>query len=201
MTPTEILAALKSGNETFINAKTNPGDVSAARREELVRGQHPFAAVITCSDSRVVPEHIFSVGLGELFVIRTAGNVVSDFESGSAEYAAGHLGVGAIVVMGHTHCGAVGAAREGGHALTSGNQGGGHGATKGLQRGLAAIISEIQRAIAGTHSAVEATRANVNNSVNRLLENRELLELIDDGSVELFKAVYDIESGRVEFFQ
>ncbi|MDR0838520.1 MAG: carbonic anhydrase [Oscillospiraceae bacterium] len=190
MTPTEIIATLRSGNAAYIDAKTNPGDVSAARRAELANGQHPIAAVITCSDSRVVPEHIFSVGLGELFVIRTAGNVVSDFESGSAEYAAGHLGVSVIVVMGHTHCGAVGVAREG-H---------GHGGGKGVPRGLNAIISEITRAISGAGSAAEAVRANVNNSVNRLLENPEILELLDAEKLEIYRAVYDIDSGAVEFF-
>ncbi|MDR0905861.1 MAG: carbonic anhydrase [Oscillospiraceae bacterium] len=183
MTNTEIIAALKSGNDAFIKPST-------ARRAELVKGQHPLAAVLTCSDSRVVPEEIFSVSLGELFVIRTAGNVVSDFESGSVEYAAGHLGVTAIIVMGHTHCGAVGAAREGGH----------HGETV-APHGLNAIISEITRAISGTKSAAEAVRANVNNSVNRLLENREILELLDEGKAEIYKAVYDIETGKVEFFQ
>jgi len=192
MTSQEIIARLKAGNEAFVRSKTNASDTSAERREELVRGQSPFVTIITCSDSRVVPEHIFSAGLGELFIIRTAGNVVSDFESGSAEYGAEHLHTGAIVILGHTHCGAVGAARENMNH---------HNAAIGNPRGLNAIVSEIAHAIVGTRSAGEAVRANVNNSVNRLLENRVILELIDDGKVEILKAVYDMDSGKVEFFQ
>ena len=192
MTPQEIIARLQAGNEEFVRSRTNSSDTSDERREELAKGQHPFATIITCSDSRVAPEHIFSVGLGELFVIRTAGNVVSDFESGSAEYAADHLHTGAIVVLGHTHCGAVGAARE------SANH---HNASIGKPRGLNAIISEISRAIADAKTATEAVRANINNSVNRLLENHNILEMVDDGKTEILKAVYDIETGKVEFFQ
>ena len=192
MIPQEIIARLQAGNDAFVAAKTNPSDISAARREELVKGQHPIATVITCSDSRVVPEHIFSVGLGEIFVIRTAGNVVSDYESGSVEYAVDHLHTGAVIVLGHTHCGAVGAARE-----TMNH----HNAGIGNPRGLNAIISEISRAIHDTKTATEAVRANVNNSVNRLLENHKLLDMIDDGKTEVFKAVYDLDTGKVEFFK
>lgn len=192
MTPTEIIEKLRAGNDEFVRSLANASDTSAERRAELANGQKPFATIITCSDSRVVPEHIFSVGLGELFVIRTAGNVVADLESGSAEYAADHLHTAAIVVMGHTHCGAVGAARE------SANH---HNASYGKPRGLNAILSEISRAISDAKTATEAVRANVNNSVNRLLENHNILEMVDDGKTEIFKAVYDIETGKVEFFQ
>ncbi|MDR0862378.1 MAG: carbonic anhydrase [Oscillospiraceae bacterium] len=187
MTVTEIIEALKSGNAEYLSAKTNNGDVSEARRRDLaVNGQHPFAVVLTCADSRVVPEHIFSVGLGSLFVIRTAGNVVGDFESGSAEYAAAHLGAQVIVVMGHTHCGAVGAALEGGHA---------HGHT-----GLGALVGEITYALAGETEPLAACRKNIDNSVARLLENAELRELVNAGKAAIHKAVYDIETGAVEFY-
>ena len=110
-TPAKALEKLKAGNARYINAKVNSEDISQGRRTDtLVNGQKPYAIIITCSDSRVVPENIFKPGIGELFVIRIAGNVIDEHQLGSIEYAASHLGAPLIVVMGHTHCGAVHAA-------------------------------------------------------------------------------------------
>ena len=109
--PFEALEKLKKGNQDYISALTNPASIELDLRKNLAtNGQQPYAVILTCSDSRVAPEHIFSAGLGELFVIRTAGNVVGDFELGSIEYGVEHLGAPIIVVMGHNHCGAVEAA-------------------------------------------------------------------------------------------
>ena len=111
----EALLKLQQGNEKYLNASVNPGDVSPAiRKDTCENGQFPYAVVITCSDSRVIPESIFSAGIGELFTIRVAGNVVKDFEPGSVEYAVDHLGSNLVVVLGHTNCGVVGAAIGGG---------------------------------------------------------------------------------------
>ena len=94
-----------------IGATANPGDVSPKiRHKTCTEGQEPYAIVITCSDSRVIPESIFSAGIGELFVIRVAGNVMDKHQLGSVEYAADHLGCNLVVVLGHDNCGAVGAA-------------------------------------------------------------------------------------------
>ena len=110
----EALAKLKKGNEAYITAETSSGNVSPELRSSTcVNGQKPYAVIVTCADSRVVPEHIFSAGIGELFVIRVAGNVIDDVVLGSIEYAADHLNTPLVVVMGHTHCGAVGAAIKG----------------------------------------------------------------------------------------
>ncbi len=99
---------LKEGNRRYLQVKNEIGDISpAVRRDTCVNGQNPFALIITCSDSRVIPEAIFQVGIGDLFVIRIAGNVIDNHQLGSIEYAADHLGVKLIVVLGHTHCGAV----------------------------------------------------------------------------------------------
>ena len=97
---------LKNGNQEFLN-KLNTNKELKDKRDALVKGQHPEVLVITCSDSRVVPEYIFSCGLGDIFVIRTAGNVINEGELATAEYAIEHLKVKRIVVLGHTHCGAV----------------------------------------------------------------------------------------------
>ena len=108
MTADEAIEKLKSGNMRYLLMNSNSGNVSAALRKfTYEHGQHPHAIIVTCSDSRVIPETIFSAGLGELFVIRVAGNVIDDHQLGSIEYAAGHLGSPVVVVLGHTHCGAV----------------------------------------------------------------------------------------------
>ena len=99
---------IEQGNKDFVNKINN--DISLKeRRDELVNGQHPEALVITCSDSRVVPEMIFNCSLGDIFVIRTAGNVINEGELATVEYAIEHLKVKRIIVLGHTHCGAVNA--------------------------------------------------------------------------------------------
>ena len=111
----EALEKLKEGNQRYLTAAANPGDVSPAIRQYTCEnGQSPYAVVITCSDSRVISESIFSAGIGELFTIRVAGNVMDNHQMGSVEYAADHLGTKLAVVLGHTNCGAVGAAVAGG---------------------------------------------------------------------------------------
>ena len=111
ISPKDALEKLKEGNKRYITAEFNTSDVSQLKRvDALDNGQAPYAIIITCSDSRVIPENIFMTGIGELFVIRIAGNVIDEHQLGSIEYAASHLGAPLIVVMGHTHCGAVDAA-------------------------------------------------------------------------------------------
>lgn len=107
----EAKERLIAGNKKFLDAGANPGDISPQIRLNTVEhGQHPYAIVLCCSDSRVIPENIFMAGLGELFVIRVAGNVLSPYQLGSIEYAADHLGCHLCLILGHTHCGAVDAA-------------------------------------------------------------------------------------------
>ena len=107
----KALTLLKAGNFEYVSTSANSGNISAAQRLHTAKeGQSPYAIVIACSDSRVVPEVIFSAGIGDLFVIRVAGNVIDDHQLGSIEYAAEHLGCKLIMVLGHDHCGAVDAA-------------------------------------------------------------------------------------------
>ena len=172
----DALKRLKEGNETYINATKCVGDVSPKRRlETYENGQRPYAVVVGCADSRVIPEAIFAAGIGDLFVIRVAGNVVGNFELGSIEYAVEHLGCRLIVVLGHTCCGAVNAALSQNHGL------------------VAHITDEIKRAIGDERDTVKASALNVKQSVNKIKESVAAENLLVCG------ALYHTESGRVDF--
>lgn len=174
----EALQRLKAGNRRYLDGERG-GDVSPALRLKTAReGQTPYAVVVACSDSRVVPEHIFSVGIGELFVIRVAGNVMDRHQLGSIEYALSHLGCRLVVVLGHTGCGAVGAALKG-HA----------------EGYIAAIAEEIALAAAGTTDEAEACRRNVLRSVKKITASLSL-----GGDCRVLGAVYRLEDGEVTFF-
>ncbi|MBR1885959.1 MAG: carbonic anhydrase [Schwartzia sp.] len=180
ITAKEALAKLKAGNENYLGAKTSAGDISPAIREKTAKeGQFPYAIVVTCSDSRVVPESIFSAGIGELFVIRVAGFVIDKHQLGSIEYAAGHLGTPLVVVLGHTNCGAVGA------ALASG------GHTEGY---VGSIVAEIQKAIGAEKDPDKAVELNVKHS-KAAVEDALGKAL----PITVVGAVYHIDSGKVEF--
>src|SRR2546421_4904043 len=112
-TPAAALKLLKQGNERFTQGKLAARDIGASRRAALAKGQHPFAVVLTCADSRVAPELVFDQGLGDIFVLRVAGNIADRSVIGSIEYAVEHLHTPLIVVLGHESCGAVQAALEG----------------------------------------------------------------------------------------
>ena len=133
---------LENGNKQFINSINNDKELKD-RRDELVKGQHPKVLVITCSDSRVVPEMIFNCSLGDIFVIRTAGNVINEGELATVEYAIEHLKVERIVVLGHTHCGAV-------HASIYNEKG----------KYLDPILNRIKLNIGNTCNELEASKIN-----------------------------------------
>lgn len=176
----EALEKLKEGNARYLDVTSNPGDVSVQLRKKTCdEGQSPYAIVITCSDSRVIPESIFTAGIGELFVIRVAGNVMDHHQLGSVEYAADHLGSNLVVVLGHTHCGAVGA------TITSKPSG-----------FVKYITDEIRLAIGDEKDEFKACCLNVERSVSVI---KEQLKLTDDSSLKVCGAVYHIDSGRVEF--
>lgn len=172
------LEKLQDGNRRYLAAQTNTGDISAALRQKTTdEGQAPYAIVITCSDSRVIPESIFMAGIGEIFTIRVAGNVMDRHQLGSVEYAADHLGTKLVVVLGHTHCGAVGAALSG-----------------GADGYIKYLTDEIRRAIGDEKDEEKACCLNVRQSVSVI---REKLSLAPD--VEVCGALYHIDSGKVEF--
>lgn len=177
----EALAKLKAGNARYLTATANPGDISPQiRKHTCENGQSPYAVVVTCSDSRVIPEGIFSAGIGEIFTIRVAGNVMDHHQIGSVEYASEHLGSKLALVLGHTNCGAVGAA-------LSGNPGG----------EVHYITDEIKKAIGLEKDPYKACCLNVQRSVSLIKES--LKELVENGSLEVRGAVYHIDSGEVTF--
>ena len=182
-TPKQALEKLVTGNETYRTAHTNPGDISPARRRETaLHGQHPYAVVLTCSDSRVPPEHIFSAGLGELFVVRTAGNVVGAFELGTIEYGVEHLHAPLILVMGHTQCGAVAAALEG-HA----------------EGYIECVVKEIQQGFCCPSGETEAVVENILHSKCKIMGSEIVRRLIGAGQLDIACALYDTATGRVDF--
>lgn len=179
----EALAKLKNGNAAYLNVSANPGDISPAiRRDTCDNGQHPYAIVITCSDSRVIPEAIFSAGIGELFTIRVAGNVIDNFQLGSVEYAADHLGTNLIVVLGHTNCGAVGAAMG-----------------TGVEGFIKSITDEIKSVIGDETDGYKACCLNVNNSIKKIADGLHIPAEGNEKGWKVVGAVYHIDDGHVEF--
>ena len=177
----EALEKLKEGNQRYLAAKSNPGDISPEIRQYTCEnGQSPYATVVTCSDSRVIPEAVFSAGIGEVFTIRVAGNVMDKHHLGSVEYAAEHLGTKLVVVLGHSNCGAVGAAV---HDDPSGY--------------VKYITDEIRRAIGDEKDEAKACCLNVQRSVSVIKES--LKELVESGNLTVCGAVYHIDNGEVEF--
>lgn len=178
----EALQKLKEGNQRYLSAVTNPGDISPKIRQTTCdEGQTPYAIIVTCSDSRVIPEGIFSAGIGELFVIRVAGNVMDKHQLGSIEYAADHLGTNLVVVLGHEHCGAVGA------AITSQPDG-----------FVKYITDEILKAIGEEKDEYRACCLNVERGVSIIKESLGVSD--DENGLKVCGAFYHIGSGEVEFF-
>lgn len=185
MSAAKAIEKLKEGNEKYLETLTGMGDVSKeSRMRTYLHGQHPYAIVVTCSDSRVIPESIFSAGIGDLFVIRLAGNVIDDHQLGSIEYAAGHLGCRLIVVLGHTHCGAVDA------AMNSDPEG-----------YIKFITDEIKRAIGDEKDERKACEKNVWQSIQMIEHSLEIHHIEDEIGLRVVGAMYDIETGKVEFMQ
>ncbi len=187
-----IWQGLISGNKRYEKGSPTHPNRSASRRRELAQGQNPRAAVLACADSRVAPEIIFDQGLGDLFVVRVAGNVANDHILGSLEYAVAHLGTQLIVVLGHKRCGAVAAACAGGEAP-------GHIAT--LVDALAPAVDNISASQnASDDGRVDlVAKENVRLTVERLQSCGPILaERVRQGKLEVAGAFYDLDTGTVE---
>jgi len=188
LTPDQAFDKLMKGNQRFVNGWPDRPNQSAYRRREVVGGQHPFAVILSCSDSRVPPEIVFDQGLGDLFVMRVAGNVLSGVVIGSIEYAVEHLHVPLVMVLGHDSCGAVTEAVKGIH----------------LPGHLGALIEVLRPAvdIAKAHGGdvvSHAIDANARIAVTQLKESQPILTpLINDGKVKIVGARYHLESGVVD---
>ncbi|NTU59732.1 MAG: carbonic anhydrase [Deltaproteobacteria bacterium] len=184
----EALKLLLDGNERVVKGTARGPNRTALRRQELAAGQRPFAVVVTCSDSRVPPELLFDQGYGDLFVVRTAGNVVDAVALGSIEYAVEHLGVRLVVVLGHSRCGAVSATLEGG-ALP------GH---------LPTIAEAIQPAVEAVRSKpgdllANCVKANVKLVVQKIMRTSpDYVQNMEECVFRIVGGYYDLDTGKVQ---
>jgi carbonic anhydrase len=197
----EALKRLQEGNLRFVSNVRGPDAfVSHTRRAELTAGQQPFAIILGCSDSRVPAEIVFDQGLGDLFVIRVAGNIVAPSQIGSVEFAAARYGTRLVVVLGHSQCGAILATIEELRMPTE-NQ------SRNLRAIVGRVRPSVERLLAtklGDDAEAlvkQAVRANICASVSQLRHGSPLLEqLIQDEGLVVVGAEYSLESGLVEFF-
>lgn len=195
LTPDQALQLLIDGNRAFLNGADYSGVTGAQRRLALAQSQSPFAAYVTCSDSRVPPELLFGRGLGELFIIRNAGNTVDTVALGSVEYAVGVLKTPLVVVMGHERCGAVAAAAQ---VVTDNAKFPGQ-----IGRMIEPIIPAVLQARGEPGDLVEnAVRANVRRVADYLRNQTDPLmqEPLRAGRLKVVGAYYDLDTGAVDFF-
>jgi carbonic anhydrase len=191
----EALQKLMDGNKRFVSGSLALKDLGDAKRKELAKGQKPFATVLTCSDSRVPPELLFDQGLGDVFVVRVAGNVVDPIALGSIEYAAEHLNCPLLIILGHSHCGAVKATLE----------------AKGKPEGnIGAIIKKIIPAAdaakkkGGTQDEIleTAIKQNIKNVYADIMKNSKIVpHLVEEGKLMIAAGEYDITTGKVEMIE
>lgn len=193
--PDEAIQMLKDGNKRYVNGESKFPHLDQARRDlTSSKGQHPFATIIGCSDSRVPVEQIFDVGIGDIFTIRVAGNVIDVDEAGSVEYGIGHLHTPVFVVLGHTSCGAVTAVAK--DAELHGN--------------IPALVDNIKPAVErAKHShgegfseemLNEAIENNVFQSIHDLFKiSHEAVDLVKKGKLKVVGAIYDLHTGEVKW--
>lgn len=194
------LEKLRAGNRRFVDGQPRVADLAgAARRRETADGQAPFAVILGCSDSRVPAEIVFDQGLGDLFVIRVAGNVVAPSQVGSVEFAVEMFGTALVVVLGHSACGAVTATLEQLRQASGPRSKNIHAIVDRVRPSLEPLLAS-RADLEGDALMHAAVRANVQASVAHLYDGSELLtEAVDDGRLLIVGAEYDLDSGRVEF--
>ena len=187
MSGQEILERLKAGNDRFVSDKLDGMLQDSSRRQSLTGGQEPYAIILSCADSRVVPELAFDAGLGELFVVRVAGNVANTSSIASMVYAVAHIGCPLLVVMGHESCGAVTAAMGGGDNGYNLNH----------------LLSHIAPAMADVGGGAEVNtvvKQNAKLNAKELLSRSAIIrDAVDAGKLTIVSAYYELESGRVQF--
>jgi len=199
LTAKAALERLKAGNLRYVqNVRSVDSMLSHSRRDDLFQPQNPVAIVLGCSDSRAPAEIVFDQGLGDLFVIRVAGNIVAPSQIGSVEFAAERFGTRLVVVMGHTNCGAIAATLE---AIVS---------PQPTSRNLMSIVNRVRPGIEGlvatdlvqdpARLAREAMRANVRAAVSHLRHGSEVLERLAEQGLAVVGAELDLTSGEVRFF-
>lgn len=183
---------LVDGNKRFVSGHTLKKNFSHKYMEKLSKeGQHPFAVVVCCSDSRVAPELLFDEGMGDLFIIRDAGNIIDPVMLGSIEYGADHLHTPLILVLGHDHCGAVKATYEGGHP---------QGSISSIAKIIEPSLEKAKKTCKTEESICEKTEdENILNSIETIKKSPIIEKLVKEGSIKIEGAKYHIASGEVEF--
>jgi carbonic anhydrase len=190
--PAEAISKLKEGNGRYTNGNLQHPGQTTERRVELANTQHPFAAILSCSDSRVPPEIVFDQGLGDLFIVRVAGNVINNEGLGSLEYTVDHLGTRLIVVLGHQSCGAVDAAKK---TIAAKGKAPGH---------IQSLVTAIKPAVEATaKDDLETTiKANVKNVVQALRSSTPILKgEVDSGKIQVIGGYYSLDTGAVTFLE
>ena len=199
-TPQEVVARLVEGNQRFVTDDRSHGTLSSqTRRAELAAGQEPFAIILGCSDSRVPAELVFDQGLGDMFVIRVAGNIVAASQVGSVEFAAARFGTRLVLVLGHSQCGAILATLQELQRPTA------------QSRNLRSIVDRVRPSVEGLLATElrhdpealvrQAVRANIRASADHLRHGSEILEqLIEREGLCVVGAEYSLETGIVDFF-
>jgi carbonic anhydrase len=192
MVPAQALQLLLDGNKRFVDGKLEHPNQTPDRRAEIAKGQHPFAAVLTCSDSRTPPEFLFDRGLGDIFTARIAGNVADQVAIESLDYSVKHLGVRLVMVLGHRRCGAVIAAVDG-HEGTS-------------EQDVGPMLSELRPAVEASTGmsgdAVEnAVRENVRLVMKKLASSAELSAMVKSGDLRIVGGIYDLDTGMIEMLK
>jgi carbonic anhydrase len=190
MSGAAALKLLLEGNERFVAGKLEHPNQSIARRDEVAKGQHPFAAVLACSDSRTAPEIIFDRGLGDLFVVRVAGNVADQVVIESLDYSVKHLGVRAVMILGHNRCGAVTAAVQG------------HEDEGDVGPMLAELKPAVEASKGMPGDPVEnAVRENVKLVAKNLADSPELSPMVKSGELKIVGGIYDLDTGKIELLK
>ena len=182
----EVIQRLKEGNARFVADKVDNKLVHSVRRDELTSGQEPYAIILGCADSRVVPELIFDTGLGELFTVRVAGNIANPASIASIEYAVAHLNTKVIVVLGHEACGAVAAAIDGGDT--------------GYNLNLLLAHIAPAKAQVKDNDMTSVIKKNAEHSADELKTRSTIIsEAFKSGQIQIFSAYYHLGSGEVEY--
>ncbi len=190
ISPADAISKLKEGNGRYTSGNLQHPGQTAERRTELANTQHPFAAIVSCSDSRVPPEIVFDQGIGDLFIVRVAGNVINNEGLGSLEYTVDHLGTRLILVLGHQRCGAVDAARK---TIAAKGKAPGH---------IQSLVTAIKPAVEATaNEDLDATiKANVKQVVDSLRSSTPILKAeVDSGHVQVIGGYYSLDTGAVTF--
>jgi len=191
ITSDEALKKLITGNKRFAEKNMQHPNQTEERQNEIIAGQKPFAIILSCSDSRIPPEIVFDQGLGDLFVIRVAGNILDDIIKGSIEYAVDHLKVKLVMVLGHSNCGALKAAISGGKVSMN---------ISHIIDSLLPSVTKARELKGDIHE--NATKLNILRAVEKLMESPPVLDtLVEKGHLKIVGAYYNLETGLVEILK